>query len=203
LDSSAPAVEVAGSAAGDDSAAALVCSEPFDSSEPDGLIRFAPLSTSSLAVSATQAPAACADSTIFVVIGLAAGRRLRAMVAVGRRLALEDDRADFFDVVDFDDEPLDLDLAEVVLAEAELADAIVRPRLPPRLPFAAVADFDLPWADEPLADDRFAFDRFAGDRFADLLGLDPLARLPLPLFLVEREALRLVRVGMTAPCLAT
>jgi hypothetical protein len=90
-----------------------------------------------------------------------------------------------------------LDLAKVVLA-----DAMVRPRLPPRLPFAA-ADFDLPLTDGRLADDRFVFDRFAGDRFADLLAVDPLARLPLPLFLVEREALRLVRVGMTAPCLAT
>jgi hypothetical protein len=117
---------------------------------------------------------------------LAAGRRLPAFVAVGRRLAAAaDGRADIFDAAD--------DLAEVDFADF----AVVRPwLLRRRLPVAAAAAFDLPLADDPLV-----LDALAVDRLADRLAADPLGRLPLPLFLeVEREALRLVRLGMTAPC---
>jgi hypothetical protein len=105
-------------AAADDSETVVV-SEPLEVSEPDGLIRLAPLSTRSLAVSATHAPAALADSTTFLVMDLAAGRRLPAFVAVGRRLAtVEDDRADIF---------AGDDLAEEDLADVDLPDVIVRP----------------------------------------------------------------------------
>lgn len=196
--SRAPAVAVSGSdepvevSDAADSGAPPDDSAPEDSFPDDGLIRFAPLSTRSLAVSATHAPAACADSTIFVVMDLAddlAGRRLRAavVVAAGRRLAFDDD--------DDDEDRADIffeDLEDVDFADVDLADFIVRPALLRRFPPEAAPRFDL-----PLTEDRLAVDRLADDFLEDRLAADPLGRLPLPLFLpAEREAVRLVRVGI-------
>ena len=60
--------------------------DAFDSPDPLDFSRLLPLSTSSLAVSATHVPAACADSTIFFPIDF----EPRRLAVVGRRFAPAD-----------------------------------------------------------------------------------------------------------------